>query len=141
MLCAAYSANPVVKVDNIMELLRMISQSENNYITYGSWSYQLRHKNFTCDIQGLEFPSIGDYFRRSSYILRRGIPREVYARLDVALMTLRDLADRVGGGPVLFLIEPRVLERDYRKKSSNMKLQSDSMISFRMGSFRTESKM
>ncbi len=73
----------------------MISQSKSNYFLYNSFKSFRRELEENCDIVLIELPEIDGYFRRVSYIFRKGLSEEIYARLDQAFMSLRELSDNV----------------------------------------------
>ncbi len=96
LLREALTANPFVVETNFSKLFGMVSERQNDFVTYVTNAALQQQLKFSCNLQALELPSIDENFARGSYILRRGLPKEVYANLDLGLMALRDLSARVG---------------------------------------------
>ncbi len=99
--------NPVVVMPDTSELLRTLSESEDAYYAYG-WSdeFQQDLANY-CNILTFQLPAIDKSFPRSGYILRRGLPKNVYERLDLGLMALGNMAENVCSTYVYFPIPKR----------------------------------
>ncbi len=84
--------NPVEIEEDHERIIQRIAESQTtDYVAHGSVKKLRMH----CNVVALHLPSIDEHFRRVSYILRKGLPKEMINALDVALMTLSDFADMV----------------------------------------------
>ncbi len=91
----ALDSNPVVIEPNLSKLMRRISTDEEGFIVYESFYTTFVELRKYCNLLRLRIPAVDDSFPFAYFIKRRDIPSEISNRLDLALISLRTLADRV----------------------------------------------